>query len=53
VLRHHRVHLYAPDELEGLLAGTGLARVEVLGDWDGAPLDEWSERQIHRWRAAA
>jgi SAM-dependent methyltransferase len=52
VLRRHRVHLYAPEELEGLLAGTGLERVAVLGDWDGAPLDRWSERQIHRWRAA-
>jgi hypothetical protein len=52
VLRRHRVHLFTPDELDGLLGGAGLERVEVLGDWDGAPLDAWSERQIHRWRAA-
>lgn len=53
VRRHHRVHLYGPEELEGLLAGAGLERVAVLGDWDGTPLGQWSERQIHRWRAPA
>ncbi len=52
-LRHHRVHLFTPDELASLLAGAGLEQVEVLGDFDGSPLDDLSERQIHRCRVAA
>jgi SAM-dependent methyltransferase len=52
-LRHHRVHLFTPDELAALIAGAGMEQVEVLGDFDGAPLDDLSERQIHRCRAAA
>lgn len=52
-LRHHRVHLFTPDELASLLTGAGLVQVEVMGDFDGSPLDDWSERQIHRCRVAA
>lgn len=53
VLRHHRVHLFTPDELAGLVARAGLTQVEVLGDFDGSPLEPGCERQVHRCRAAA
>ena len=52
-LRHHRVHLYSPEEIAGLLAGAGLEAVEVAGDFDGSPLRPGSERQIYRCRAVA
>ena len=53
VLRHHRVHLFTPDELVDLIDRAGLEHIEVLGDFDGAPLDAGCERQVHRCRAAA
>lgn len=52
VLRHHRVHLFTPDELADLLARAGMEQLEVLGDFDGSPLGPHSERQVHRCRAA-
>jgi SAM-dependent methyltransferase len=51
-LRHHRVHLYLPTELAHLLARAGLEVVEILGDWDGTPVDPGSDRQIYRCRPA-
>jgi SAM-dependent methyltransferase len=53
VLRRHRVHLFSPDEIAGLLAAAGLEAVEVSGGFDGAPLGPGSERQVYRCRAAA
>lgn len=53
VLRHHRVHLFSPEEIRGLSAQAGLEQIEVLGDFDGSPVTAGSERQIHRCRAAA
>jgi SAM-dependent methyltransferase len=52
-LRHHRVHLFTPDELAGLIARAGMEQIEVLGDFDGSPLGPQSVRQVHRCRAAA
>ncbi|WP_217915806.1 class I SAM-dependent methyltransferase [Miltoncostaea marina] len=52
-LRRHRVHLFTPEELAGLLARAGLEPVEAMGDFDGSPLRPGCERQIHRCRAAA
>lgn len=50
-LRHHDVHLYLPNEVGHLLARAGLEAVEILGDWDGTPVDLGAERQIYRCRA--
>lgn len=50
-LRHHDIHVYQPHELSHLLARAGLEAVEVLGDFDGSPVDPGSERQIYRCRA--
>ena len=52
-LRHHRVHLFSPDEIGDLLTRAGLVPVAVTGDFEGAPIGPHSERQIHRCRAAA
>lgn len=52
VLRHHRVHLFSPEEIRGLLGQAGLEQIEVVGDFDGSPVTRGSERQIHRCRAA-
>jgi SAM-dependent methyltransferase len=52
-LRHHRVHLFTPDELADLIARAGLEQIAVHGDFDGAPLAPDSERQVHRCRVAA
>jgi SAM-dependent methyltransferase len=52
VLRLHRVHLFWPDELAGLLEAAGLEAVEVAGGFDGSPLGPGSERQVYRCRAA-
>ncbi len=52
-LRHHRVHLFTPDELSDLVAAAGMEQIAVLGDFDGSPLDARCERQIHRCRVAA
>jgi SAM-dependent methyltransferase len=51
VLRRHRVHLFWPDELAGLLATAGFEAVEVAGGFDGSPLGPGSERQVYRCRA--
>jgi SAM-dependent methyltransferase len=50
-LRRHDVHVYQPQELSHLLARAGLLAEDVLGDFDGAPVDLASERQIYRCRA--
>ena len=52
-LRHHRVHLFRPDELAELIAGAGMEQVAVAGDFAGRPLDDLAERQVHRCRVAA
>jgi SAM-dependent methyltransferase len=52
-LRAHRVHLFTPDELAGLLAAAGLEQIAVAGGFDGSPLSPDSEIQVHRCRAAA
>ena len=52
-LRRHRVHVFTPEEIAGLMAAAGLEPVSVAGDFDGSPLGPSSERQIHRCRAAA
>ena len=52
-LRHHRVHLFTPDEIGDLLRRASMEQIAVMGDFDGSPIDEDSERQIHRCRAAA
>jgi SAM-dependent methyltransferase len=52
-LRHHRIHVFWPDEVEELLARAGLEAIEVSGDFSGAPLGPDSERQVYRCRAAA
>lgn len=51
-LRHHRVHLFTPHELERLIAAAGLEQIAVAGDFAGAPLDRHAERQVHRCRVA-
>jgi SAM-dependent methyltransferase len=51
-LRHHDVHVYQPHELAHLLARARLEPVDVLGDFDGSPVDSASERQIYRCRAS-
>lgn len=53
VLRHHRVHLFTPDDLADLLGRAGLEPVEVLGGFDGSPVEPDSERQILRCRRAS
>lgn len=50
-LRSHRVHLFMPVELDHLLARAGLETIEVLGDFEGAPVGPGSETQIRRCRA--
>jgi SAM-dependent methyltransferase len=52
-LRRHRVHLFSPEELAGLLAQAGLVAIEVAGDFDGSPLRPGCERQVYRCRAAS
>ena len=52
-LRAHRVHLFTPEELAGLLAEAGLEQIAVAGGFDGSPLSPASEIQVHRCRAAA
>lgn len=52
-LRHHRVHLFRPDELAELIAAAGMEQISVSGDFAGAPLDRYAERQVHRCRIAA
>ena len=52
-LRRHRVHLFSPEEIAGLLADAGLEAVEVAGGFDGSPLRPGCERQVYRCRAAA
>jgi SAM-dependent methyltransferase len=52
-LRHHRVHLFSPEELGELLTRAGLVPISVTGDFDGSPIGPYSERQIHRCRVAA
>ena len=52
-LRPHRVHLFTPDELTGLLAEAGLEQVAVAGGFGGAPLSRGSEIQVYRCRAVA
>lgn len=52
-LRHHRVHLFTSGELADLIARAGLEQIEVRGGFDGAPLDDSCERQVHRCRVAA
>ena len=51
-LRHHRVHLFTPDELAELIARAGMEQISVAGDFDGSPIRADSERQIHRCRIA-
>ena len=51
-LRRHRVHLFTPDELAALLDGAGLRHLEAAGGFDGLPLREGGERQVHRAGAA-
>ena len=50
--RRHRVHLFLPSELLHLLALSGLEVIEILGDFDGAPVEAVSQRQIYRCRRA-
>ena len=52
-LRRHRVHLFTPDEIAGLMARAGLEPIDVAGDFDGTPIGPCAERQVHRCRAAA
>lgn len=47
-LRRHRVHLFTPDELAGLLEEAGLRPLEASGGFDGRPLRPGGERQVHR-----
>ena len=51
-LRHHRVHLFTPDELAELIAQAGMEQLAVAGDFGGSPIGPDSERQIHRCRVA-
>lgn len=53
VRRHHRVHVYRPDEIAALLGGAGMEVVEAAGGFAGEPLRPGSERQVYRCRAAA
>ena len=41
-----RVRLFTPDELSALVASSGYAIVEMLGEYSGAPLDGDSSRTI-------
>lgn len=50
-LRHHRVHLFSPEEIGELLTLSGMVPISVMGDFDGSPIGPYSERQIHRCRA--
>ena len=52
-LRHHRVHLFSPEEIAELITEAGMVPIAVTGDFDGSPIGPYSERQIHRCRAAA
>lgn len=51
-LRHHRVHLFMPVELDHLIARAGLRTVEALGDFAGGPLRAGGETQIRRCAVA-
>lgn len=51
VLRRHRVHLFTPEEIAGLVTAAGLEQVAVAGDFAGGPLRRHGERQVHRLRA--
>jgi SAM-dependent methyltransferase len=51
-LRRHTVHLFLPSELRHLLARAGLEVVEAYGDFEGAPVEAGTQRQIYRCRAA-
>jgi SAM-dependent methyltransferase len=51
VLRHHRVHVFSPQEVVALLSAAGLEALEVAGGFDGSPLARGSERQVYRCRA--
>ena len=50
--RRHRVHLFLPAELAHLLVLSGLEVIEILGDFDGSPVEASSQRQIYRCRRA-
>lgn len=52
-LRHHRVHLFMPVEMEHLLARAGLETVQLSGDFAGGPLRRGGETQVRRCRVAA
>lgn len=52
-LRRHRVHLFTPQEIAGLMAQAGLEPLSAWGDFAGGPIEPWSERQVHRCRRAA
>lgn len=47
--RPYAVHLYAPDELQGLARAAGLTPIGVYGDFDEGRLSPDSERQVHRF----
>jgi SAM-dependent methyltransferase len=51
-VRRHVVHLFLPSELTHLLARAGLEVVDAYGDFEGAPVDAGSPRQIYRCHAA-
>jgi SAM-dependent methyltransferase len=51
-LRRHRVHLFLPSELSGLLADAGLRVLAAYGDFEGGPVGPDSERQVYRCAAA-
>ena len=49
--RAHHVHLYTPDEVEGLVTGAGLDIVAVDAGFRGEPFDpDHAERQVWRCR---
>ncbi|HMM48481.1 MAG TPA: class I SAM-dependent methyltransferase [Miltoncostaeaceae bacterium] len=52
-LRHHRVHLFHPVEMEHLLARAGLETIALHGDFAGGPLGPGAETQIRRCRAVS
>lgn len=47
--RPYAVHLYTPQELDGLARASGLQPVGAYGDFDERPLTSGSERQVHRF----
>jgi SAM-dependent methyltransferase len=42
----HAIRLYGPGELRRLLRASGFARIELYGDWDGAPASSESLRVL-------